>query len=132
MFVLIRKEKNTFEKCGTQTTKNNIEEHRKNYSAGPLTCHACTNFSTNSRNQMNHHVAKKPSKETVGVVHTFKTFDKVFQSFYLLREQKRKDHGAQRGSGAQNVDVTQPMVDVDDNNLKEKPETCNSFWWTVR
>ena len=61
-----------------------------------------------------------------------KKIDKDFHSFYLLREHKRKEHGAQRGSSAQNADVTQRMGDVDDNGLKENLETCKLFWWTVR
>ena len=37
----------------------------------------------------------------------------------------------QRGSGAQNVDVTQLMGAVDDNSLKEGLETCKHFWRTL-
>ena len=44
-----------------------------------------------------------------------------------MREHKRKEDGAQRVSGAQNVDVTQLMGDVDDNSLKEELETCKHF-----
>ena len=44
-----------------------------------------------------------------------------------MREHKRKEHGAQRGSGAQSVDVAQLMGDVYDNSLKEELETCKHF-----
>ena len=57
------------------------------------------------------------------VLHKSKICDKDFHSFYLLRERKRKEHISQRLSGAQNVDVTQPMGDVDDKRLEEELET---------
>ena len=41
-----------------------------------------------------------------------------------MREHKRKDHGAQSGSGAQKVDITQLMGGVDNNSPKEELETC--------
>ena len=44
-----------------------------------------------------------------------------------MREHKGKDHGAQKGSGAQNADITQILGDVVDKSLKEKLETCNHF-----
>ena len=95
-------------------------------SAGSLTCASCTNFSTNSRAESNYHIAEKHSKAAARVVHKCQIYDKDFHSFYNLREHKRK-HGAQRGSGAQNVDVTQLMGDVDDNSLKHELETCKHF-----
>ena len=65
---------------------------------------------------MDYHIAKKQSEATARVVHKCKICGTNFHSFYLLREHKRKGHGAQRGSGAQNVDVAQLM---EDNSLKE-------------
>ena len=50
-----------------------------------------------------------------------------FHGFYLFREIRWKETGAQGGSGAQNVDVTQLMGGVDDNSLKDVLETCNHF-----
>ena len=35
---LIRKEKITCENCGTQTTRNNIVQHKKRCSAGTMSC----------------------------------------------------------------------------------------------
>ena len=76
---------------------------------------------------MNNHIAKKNSKATARVVHERKISDKGFHSFHLLREHGRMEHGAQRGSSAQNIDVTQLMGDVDDSSLKEELETCKPF-----
>ena len=72
-------------------------------------------------------MAEKHSKATAMVVHQGRIFDKDFHSFYNLREDKRKEHGAQRGSGAQNVDVAHVIGDVVDNGLKEELETCKHF-----
>ena len=58
---LIRKEKITCEKCGTQTTRNNIVRHKKRCSVGTLYCTQCPNFSTKSPNDLNYHIAKKHS-----------------------------------------------------------------------
>ena len=45
-----------------------------------------------------------------------------------MQDYKRRKHGTQRGLGAQNVDVTQKMADVDDNSLKKDLETCKRFF----
>ena len=63
---------------------------------------------------MIHHLAKKHSKATAEVIQKCTKCDKVYHSFYLLREHKRKEHGAQRFSSAQNVLVTKLMGDIDD------------------
>ena len=53
--------------------------------------------------------------------------DEDFHSFYNLQEQKRIEHGAQKGSGAQNADLEHVLEDVTDNNFKEELETCKHF-----
>ena len=76
---------------------------------------------------MNYHNAKKQSKATARVFHKFKICDKDFQNLYILREHKRKEHGAQRDSGAQIVDFAHVVGDIDDNSLEEVLETCKHF-----
>ena len=44
-----------------------------------------------------------------------------------MREHRRKEHEAQRGSRARNVDITQLMEVVDDKSLKEELRTCKHF-----
>ena len=61
MLSLIRKEKNTCEKCGTETTRNNIVRHKKSCSAGTLYCTHCSNFSLKSQSDLNYQKAKKHS-----------------------------------------------------------------------
>ena len=117
-------EKASCENCGTQTTQFNLARHRKRCSVVSTICSSCTNFSTKSRAEMNYRLARKHSKPTA---RKCKISDKDFNSFYKLPEQKRKEHGAWRGTGAQSVDVAQLMGDVDDNSLKEKVETCKKI-----
>ena len=77
---------------------------------------------------MIYHIAKKHSEATARVVQNCKICDEDFHSFYKLREHRRKEHVAQRGSGAQNVDVAHVMGDAADNSLKKGLETCKHFW----
>ena len=114
-----RNEKTTCENWGTQTTKRNIVWFKSRCSVGSLTCLSCINFSTKSRAEMNYHIGKKHSKGAARVVHKGKICDKDCHSSYSRREHKRKEHGAQRFSWAQNVDVEHVMGDVDDKSLKE-------------
>ena len=59
MLSVIRKEKNTCENSGTQTTRNKILRHKERFSAGTLYCTQCFNFSTLSKIDLKYHVAKK-------------------------------------------------------------------------
>ena len=56
------------------------------------------------------------------------TMWQTLSQLHLFQEQKWKERGAQRGSRAQNVDVTQVDRDVDDNSLNEEVETCKHFF----
>ena len=125
MFSLIQK--NAFEKCCTQTKRNIIIWHKKRCSAESLNCPSCTNFSTQSRAGIIYHIAKKHFRATARVAHKCKKCDKDIHSFYNLPKHKRKEHEAQRISGAQNVDVAHVMEDVFDYHLKEEMETCKHF-----
>ena len=130
-FFINRNEKVYCEDCGTQTTGLNLARHKKRCTS--LTSCSCTNFSTESRAEMKYYFAKKHSKATASVVSSWKKCDKYFHSFYNLREHKRKEHGSQRISGAQNVGVADVMGDVDDNSLKENNwKRANTSWLTVR
>ena len=63
---------------------------------------------------MKYQLTKNHSKANARSLHECKICYKVFQSVYFLPEQKREEHAAQRGSAAQNFDVTQLVRDVDD------------------
>ena len=69
---------------------------------------------------MNYHIAKKHSKATARVIHEYKICDKHFHSSYILRDHKREEHGAQRGSGARNFEVLHVMRNVDDTSLEKE------------
>ena len=68
---------------------------------------------------MKFHISNKQSEAIAKFVHKWKICDKEFHGCYTLREHYAKEHGAQRGSGARNVDVAPVMGDVDDNSLKQ-------------
>ena len=82
---LTQKEKFTCEIFGTQTTRNNTVCQKEKCSIGTRTCPPCINFSTKSRAEMKHHIAKTHSTATTRVLHLCKLFYKDFYSFYLLR-----------------------------------------------
>ena len=76
---------------------------------------------------MNYHIAKKHSTATARVFHKCNLRNKGFQSFSNLREHKRKELGAPRGSEGRNVDMAHVMGDVADKSLKEEMKTCRHF-----
>ena len=124
---LNRNENTNCENCGTQTTRLNFARHKKRCSVGSFICSSRTNFSTKSRAEMNFKIAQKHSKATAMFIHNCTKYDKDFHSFHNLRERKRNEHVARRGSKAQKVDVAQVMGDVDGNSLKENLEACKHF-----
>ena len=111
---LNRNEKVTCEVCSSHATKLNHAHHKQSCSAGTFYCTQCLNFSTNSQSDLTYHINKKHCNATARFVQKCKTRDKDFHSFYLLREHKRKENGAQRCSGPQNDDITHLMGDIDD------------------
>ena len=80
---LIRKEKVTCEKCGTQTTRNNIVGHNKSCSAGTLYGTQYPIFSTVSQNDLNCEIAKKHSAPKLDVTCKCKLCYQEFPGFYL-------------------------------------------------
>ena len=95
---LIRKEKNTCENCGTQTTKLNSARHRKRCSAGTFYCTQCPNFSKKSQNDLNYHIAKKHGAPKPDVTFMCKLCYQDFPGFYTLRQHRNTQHGLQIGS----------------------------------
>ena len=76
---------------------------------------------------MNYKITENHSKATARVVHKCKTCDKNIQSFCNSRQHQLKEHGAQRGSIAQSVDVAQLMKNVAANSLKGELQTGKRF-----
>ena len=70
---LIRKEKITFEYCGTQTTRNKNVRHKKSCSPGTLYCTQCPIFSTKSQSDLNYYIAKNWMSPS-GVTFVIKSF----------------------------------------------------------
>ena len=124
---LIRKEKITCEKCGTQTTRNNIVRHKKSCSAGTLYCTQCTNFSTKYQCDVNYHIAKKHSAPKHEVTFKCKLCYQELPRFYALRLHRNTQHGMQIGSGTRDVDVEHIVGDVEDHSLREESPSCQHF-----
>ena len=124
---LIRKEKNTCENCGTQTTRNNTVRHKKRCSAGTLYCTQCPNFSTKSKNDLNYHIAKKHSAPKPEVTFMCKLCFQEFSGFYALRQHRNTQHGTQIGSETRDVDVEHIVGDVEDHRLREELRSCQPF-----
>ena len=123
---LIRK-KDTFDNCGTQTTRNNIVRHKKSCSAGTLYCTHCPNFYTKSQSDLHYHVTKKHSFPRLSITYKCKLCHEEFLGFYALRQHKKNQHGTQIGFGASNIDAEDIVWDVDDQNLREELESCKHF-----
>ena len=124
---LIRKEKITCEKCGTQTTRNKIVRHKKRCSAGTLYCTQCPNFSTLSQDDLNYHVARKHSVPRLSITYKCKLCHADFPCFYALRQHKNTQRGTQIGFGASNFDVEDIVGDADDESLREEMESWKHF-----
>ena len=127
MLSLIRKEKNTCENCGNQTTRNNIVRHKKRWSAGTFYCTQCPNFSALSQDDLNYHVANKHSVPRPSITYKCKLCHADFPGFYALCQHKNTKNGTQIGFGARNVDVENIVGDVDDQSLREELESCKHF-----
>ena len=124
---LIRKEKITYETCGTQTTRNNIVRHKKSCSAGTLFCTQCPNFSTKSQDDLNYHIAKKHSAPKLDVTFKCKLCYQEFPGLYALPQHRNTQHGMQIGSGTRDVDVEHIVGDVADHSLREELRSCQHF-----
>ena len=124
---LDRNVKVTCDKCGTQTTKNNIVRHKTRCSAGTLYCTQGPNFSTTSQDDLNYHIAKKHSAAGPKNNHTCKECSIEFPSFYSLRHHKQRYHRAETTSGAEKADI-QGLADAgDDKSLEEELQSFRHF-----
>ena len=92
---LDRNVKVTCGKCGNSETKQQPSRHKKRYSGGTLYCANCPNFSTKSRDDINHHMAKKHATPRVKTTQKCKICFKEFSGFYALRQHKTNEHGIQ-------------------------------------
>ena len=124
---LVQKENSTCEKCGTQTTRNNIESHKKRYSVGTLYCTQCPNFSTKSQNDLNYDIAKKHSAPKPDITFKCKLCCQEFPEFYALRQHRNTQHGMQVGLGTRNMDVEHIVGDVKDHRLRKELRSCQHF-----
>ena len=123
---LIREETVTCEKCGGQTTRNNIVRHKKRCSARSLFRTQCPSFSTTSQGDLNYHIAKKHRTPEIIVIFKCKVCYQEFPEKYALRQHKNTEHGFP--IKAANVDPDVIINEVDDLNLKAEVRSCQHFF----
>ena len=90
---LNRNEKVTCENCGVQITKYHLARHKKSCSAGTLYCSKCPNFFTESRDDLNYHIAKQHSAAGPSKSYKCNLCYAEFPGFYALRQHKNTQHG---------------------------------------
>ena len=88
MPALDRNVKVTCENCGVQITKLNLAGHEKSCSVGTLYCTQGPNFSAQSRDGLNYHIAKQHSAAAPSITYKCKLCHAEFSGFYALRQHK--------------------------------------------
>ena len=124
MPALDRNVKVTCENCGTSVTKKHLSRHKLSCNGGLWSCQKCPNFFTNSRDDMNYHIAKKHATPRVKTAQKCKICFKEFSGFYALRQHKTSEHGVQMNSPEFDVNS---LVEDDDADLKEELQACQQF-----
>ena len=93
-------------------------------SGGTLYCGNCPKFSTESKDDLNYHIAKKQATPRVEITHSCKICLRDFSGFYALRQHKTSEHGIQMNLAEFDVNN---LLEVDDANLKEELRACQHF-----
>ena len=113
--------------CATSVTKINLSRHKTRCNSIALFCPKCPIFSTNSRGDLNYHIAEKHCVPRPSITYKCKLCHADFPGFYVLCQHKNTEHGTQIGFGANNIDVEDIVGAVDDQSLREELESCKHF-----
>ena len=113
--------------CGKSVTKINLSRHKSRCSGGALYCPKRPNFSSKSKEDLNHHIANKHSVPRPSITYKCKHCHADFPGFYALRQHRNTQHGTKIGFGANNIDVEDIVGAVDDQSLREEFESCKHF-----
>ena len=108
--------------CGTSITKQRLCRQKSRCSGGTLDCPNCPSFSTESRDDINYHIAKKHATPLVKTTHKRKFRFKEFSGVYAMRQHKTSEHGIQMKSTE--FDVINLLED-DDADLKKNSRHVN-------
>ena len=112
--------------CGNSLTKQKLSRYKSRCSGGSLYCANCPNFSTESRDDLTYHIAKKHSAAGPKNNHTCKECSIEFPNFYSLRHHKQSYHTAETTS-REKADM-QSLADAgDDKSLEEELQSCRHF-----
>ena len=90
-------------------------------------CPKSPNFSTESTDDLNYHIAKKHSVPRPPIAYKCKLCQAEFPSFYALRRHNNTQHGTQIGFGASKIDVEHIVGAADDQSLREELESSKHF-----
>ena len=87
-------------------------------------CPKSPNLSNKSRDDLNHHIAKKHTTPRVKNTHKCKIRFKEFSAFCALRQHKTSKDGVQMKSAKFDVNN---LLENDNSDLKEKFQACQHF-----
>ena len=124
---LIRKEKNTFENCSTQTTKLNLARHIKRCSAGTLYCDPMSQFLQKITKWSELPYWWEAQRPKPDVIFKCKLCYQEVPGFNALRQHRNTQHGMPFGSGTKDVDVEHIVGNVEDRMLREELRSCQHF-----
>ena len=127
MPVLDRNDKVTCGNKGSLVTKKNLSRHKPRCSGGALYFPKCPSFSTKSRKDIIHHIAKQHRAAGPSKTYQCKLCHAEFPGFNALRQHKNTQHVKQIGFGASNIDVEDIVGDVDDQSVREELQSCRHF-----
>ena len=91
-----------------------LSRQKSSYSGGTY-CSKCPNFFTESKDDLNYHIAKKHATRPEKMTHSCKICFKEFSGFYALRQHKTSEHGIQMKSAEFDVNN---LVEDDNPDLK--------------
>ena len=114
-------------KCGTSVTKNQLSRHKSHCSGGTLYCPNCPNFSTNSRDDLSYHIAKKHSAAGPKKNQTCKECSIELPSFYSLRHHEQRYHTTENTTSGEKLEMQSLAEAGDDKSLEEELQSCRHF-----
>ena len=121
---LFRKRK-TCEKCGTQTVRNKVVQHKIRCSCGILYCTQCPIFYTTSQDDLIYHFAKRHSAPKTVVTYRCTLAYQEFPRLFASRQHKNTDHGFLIKTAKAEFDNI--INEVDDLNFKDELRSCKQF-----
>ena len=83
----------TCPKCTKIVARSQFPRHMKSHESGRLFCPKCSHFSCTTQQDLDFHITKKHSDDTLDDRLTCTTCKESFPSYYSLNQHKRLVHG---------------------------------------